>query len=103
MYEETICNKLGLRKKFPRAVLYTRWNIVEIRLIIAKTAIAMLAAKLYIRNMWTKTKIGWIISTIDNKVMIEKGRNTNSIHSDFVTTNKRTWNESITKYNTNYK
>ena len=46
--------------------------------------------KLYIRNKCAQTKIGCIITTIDNKIMIEKGRNNNSILNNFRILNKRT-------------
>ena len=95
MYEETIYSKLGLEKKFSRIVLYTRQNAIGIGLITPSTVIVMLATKLYVRNKCAKTKIGWIISIIDNKLMTEKGYNTNSIKEMFSTMNKKTWNESI--------
>ena len=55
----------------------------------------MLAAKLYIRNKCAQTKIDCIITIINNKIIIEKGRNNNSISNDFRISNKRILNESI--------
>jgi len=68
-----ICAKLGLRKKFLRSILYIRQNAVSIGLIVPKIVIAILTTKLYIGNKRANTKIRWIIASIDNKIMIEKG------------------------------
>ena len=89
MYEEIICAKLGLGKKFLRIALYTRQNAIGIGLIMPKTAIAMLATKLYIGNLQAKTKISQIIIIINNKLMIEKGKNNNTITEDYDTNNKK--------------
>jgi len=89
MYEEIIYTKLGLGKKFPRTALYTRQNAIGIGLITPKTAIVMLATKLYIRNLRAKTRISKIIIMINNKLMIEKGKNNNTIKEEYNTNNKK--------------
>ena len=57
----------------------------------------MLTAKLYISSKNTNIKIGQMINSIDNKIMIEKGLSENKIIDNFQSTNKLTWNESIHK------
>ena len=73
-----------------RTALYTWQNAIGIGLIMPRIAIVMLAAKLYVGNKCAKTKIGWIISVIDNKLMIEKGHNINIIKETLIITNKKT-------------
>ena len=90
MYEEIISSKIGLRKKFLRSIMYTKQNVARIGLIAPKTVITMLLAKLYIGNKRANTKIGWIIESIDNKIIIKKGRLSNKIINDFQSTNKLT-------------
>ena len=95
MYKEIICAKLELGKKFPRTVLYIRQNAIGIGLIMPKTAIAMLETKLYIRNLRAKTRISKIIIMINNKLMIEKGKNNNTIKEEYNTNNKKMWVENV--------
>ena len=56
--EEAICTKLGLRSKFPRAILYSNKSSIGIELIAPETSIAMLTIKLYIGNKRAQTKVG---------------------------------------------
>ena len=60
-----------------------------------KTAIAILATKLYIGNLQAKTKISWIITIINNKLMIKKGKNNNTIKEEYNTNNKKVWVENV--------
>ena len=83
MYEETISSKIGLRKKFLILILYAKQNVIRIGLIVPKTVITMLSVKLYISNKRVNTKIGQIIESIDNKIMIEKGRSSNKMIDNF--------------------
>ena len=90
IYKEIISSKMGLRKNFPRSIMYTKQNAVGIGLIAPKIVITMLSAKLYIGNKRANTKIRQIIESIDNKIIIEKGRSSNKIINDFQSTNKLT-------------
>ena len=88
MYEEIISSKIRLRKKFQRLILYAKQNAVGIGLIAPKIVITILSEKLYISNKRSNTKIGWIIESINNKIMIKKCRSLNKIIDDFQLTNK---------------
>ena len=83
IYEETISSKMGLGKKFLRLIMYAKQNAVRIGLIVPKTVITMLSAKIYIGNKRANTKIGQIIESINNKIIIEKGRLSNKIIDNF--------------------
>ena len=67
-------SKLGLEKKFLRAILYVQQNRLGIGLIKPKTAIAMLACKLYIGNKRAKSKLAKLIRINKELVAIEYGR-----------------------------
>ena len=66
--------KLGLGKKFPYHVLYSRFNTVGISLIKPKTTIVMLSMKLYIGNKRGRTCIAKMIRIIDDMLFVEYGK-----------------------------
>ena len=64
IYETPLLNKLQLREKFPRKVLYTRCTVMGVGIIQPKTAIAMAMLRLYFQNIRTKSSIGKMILTL---------------------------------------
>ena len=50
IYEEPFLQKLGLSKKFPRAVMYTRKSTLGLGIMAPSTIIALLKLKLFIGN-----------------------------------------------------
>ena len=81
---------MGLGKKFLWSVLYARQNTVSIRLISLSMAIAILVIKLYIWNKRAKSKIGQIITMIDNKIIVDYGKAVNKITNSSLSKNTRT-------------
>ena len=73
IYEEIVASKLGLEKKFSRAILYVQQNKLGIGLITLKIAVAMLAFKLYIRNKRANSKVAKLIRINEESVGVKYG------------------------------
>ena len=71
MHEPIIIKKIRISLTFPRAVLYSKKNVVELGLIKPSIAIVILAYKLYIRNLRANTRIAKIIRIHEEVIIIE--------------------------------
>ena len=97
MYKETISSKIGLRKKFPRLILYTKQNVVGLGLISPKTVITILAMKLYIGNKRERIRIGNMINIIDKIIFIENSKEVSKNNYQSLIRNTKIQNEYINK------
>ena len=71
MYKVTIAKKLRLRSTFSRAVLYSRWNVMDLELIKPITVIVMLANKQFIRNIRLELRLNKLIRYNKESVLME--------------------------------
>ena len=62
-------------KKFPRAILYVQQKKLGIDLIIPRTAVAMLAFKLYIENKRANSKVAKLIGINEESITVEYRKN----------------------------
>ena len=93
IYEETVASKLGLGKKFPRAILYVQWKKLGIGLITSKMAVAILAFKLYIGNKRANSKVAKLIGIIEEAVAVEYRKNSTDFLIDRLLNNTIIWIE----------
>ena len=93
MYQEMIVRKLGLGSKFLRELLYVQQDRLRIELIKSKTTVAILAYKLYIRNIRAWSKIAKLIRMNEEAVTVECGKGNTKAKIKRISTNKRIWNE----------
>ena len=87
IYKETVASKLGLGKKFPRAILYIQQKKLGIGLITPETAVAMLAFKLYIGNKRANSKVAKLIGIIEESITVEYGKNSTDFSMDRLSNN----------------
>ena len=75
IYEEPLLLKLGLSRKFPRKVLYSRKSALGVGIMTPMTIIAILKAKLCLGNARMKGVTNEAIHLHEEFLAIEAGRN----------------------------
>ena len=74
IYEEPLLIKLGLSRKFPRAVLYSRKSTLGIRIMTPSIIINILKAKLYVGNVRKRGETSRAIVMHQEMMIVEVGR-----------------------------
>jgi len=74
LYEEPLLVKLGLSRKFPRVVLYSRKSALGVGIMMPNTILAILKAKLYIGNIRIKKETYNDIKLHEELMIVEAGR-----------------------------
>jgi len=77
IYEAPLLQKLGLSKKFPRAVMYARKSALGLGIMAPSTILALLKLKLYIGNKRINGNAGEAINAQEEFLKIEAGRRVN--------------------------
>ena len=71
--ENVLIKKMGLSKKFPRKLLYARWNSIGVGIIQPNTAIAMNKIRLYLGNTRLNSNAGQMILPLEEIVNAQNG------------------------------
>ena len=74
LYEEPLLVKLGLSRKFPRVVLYSRKSALGVGIMALNTILAMLKAKLYLGNIRRKGETHKAIELQEELMTVEAGQ-----------------------------
>ena len=74
IYEEPLLMKLGLSRKFPRKILYSRKSALGVGIMTPLTIIAMLKAKLYLGNVRAKGVTNEAVQLHEEMVAVKAGR-----------------------------
>ena len=74
IYETPLLIKLGLGQKFPHKVLYSRKSALGVRIMIPKTIINILKAKLYIGNVRKRGETNKVIELHSELINVESDR-----------------------------
>ena len=74
LYKEPLLVKLGLSRKFPRVVLYSRKSVLGVGIMTPNTILVILKAKLYIGNIQTKKETYNAVKLHKELMMVEAGR-----------------------------
>jgi len=74
IYEEPLLVKLGLSRKFPRDVLYSRRSVLGIGIMKPSTIIVLLKAKLYLGNVRRKGVTYAAIKLQEEYLKVKVGR-----------------------------
>ena len=75
IYEEPLLIKLGLSRRFPRAVLHSRKSALGIGIMTPRTIIDILKAKLHVGNVRREGETNAAIALHEELLVVEAGRN----------------------------
>ena len=74
IYEEPLLIKLGLSRKFPRAILYSRKSTLSIGIMTPSTITDILKAKLYVGNLRKRGETSRAIVMHQEMMIVKVGR-----------------------------